>query len=119
MDLATLAQARRMLVVVLGLLTTSAACSTGTGVSIETPPLQDLEARQVPFRFRGNWGVIVRASVDLAAPAPTPSTRVPVLVTTDAGDVEELLLRPRVCESDEGQAYLCVQFLFSMEEGRR
>jgi hypothetical protein len=105
------------MVVVLALLTASAACSTGTNVVIETPPLQELEARQVPFRFRGEWGVIVRANVDPAAPALTPYTRVPLLVTTDAGDVEELLLRPRVCESDEGP-YLCVQFLFSMEEGR-
>jgi hypothetical protein len=37
-------------------------------------------------------------------------------VTTDSGDAEEVLLRPEVCESENGGAYECVVFMLSMHE---
>src|SRR5688572_2670902 len=90
-----------------GLLGLCIACSSSTEVPstevrIESPPLEQLEARQLPFRFRGNWGMLVTARLGADGATLAPNARVPLHVATTAGDAEELLLRPRVCESQTG-----------------
>lgn len=92
-------------------------CSTGLEVSVQRPALEGLDVRQVPFVFRGNWGIYVTAIVSPEEPVLRRNTRVPFSIVTESGDAEEMLLRPTVCESETGQPYQCLEFLFMMEDG--
>lgn len=94
-----------------------AACSTSAEVIVETPDLEGFTVQQVPFRFRGNWGAYVSASVTEGTLTLSRDSRVPFSISTDSGDFEQAFLRPVICDAESSGPYQCLEFMFSMEEG--
>ncbi len=82
------------------------------------PALENLEIRQFAFFFQGEWAMEVRARLANADFSLSPHMRMRVRVETELGDVEEINLRPEVCETgDINPDYMCTSLLMGMEAG--
>jgi hypothetical protein len=94
------------------------ACGDSMGPVFVEPRLDALTVRAVPFAYQSSWGLLVEGLLAEDEAGLAPDMRVRLRVATSRGDAEDIALRPRVCTTESGGAYLCGEFLFSMESGR-
>jgi hypothetical protein len=79
------------------------------------PELESLEFRQYPFGWNGDWGLILAGSVAAPESALANGVRVPVRAVSERGDIEEFLLLPLVCVTEDDRAYECATVSLRMQ----
>jgi hypothetical protein len=82
-----------------------------------SPELKELQMRQFPFRFQGEWSIRLQAGLANADVRPQDNARVRIHFQTGSGDIEEIALRPEFC-GDVEHAYSCATFNLKMDPGR-
>lgn len=103
----------RILILILFITTSAVACGDPIGpLELIRPEIAEIRAE---FSDSGDLLSVIATPVAPHFQA-TVDQRIPVLLTTDAGEKEQLLLYPRTCVASDGWEFDCSSFLITMRD---
>jgi hypothetical protein len=103
---------------ILAAISSLAACDHVAEPRVVSLELQGLQLRQYPFGYNGDWGLILEGNVADRDAVLANDMRVAVRAVGERGDVEDFLLIPHVCVTEDDRFYECAAVLVWMSKGR-